>query len=97
MQALGLVLDKVVVNDTVRQLIHVFSVFVTLVTTACGYFKQAENGQASNDKYWNLQEVDNHVHVQAGLAMIFDTQHEVELPFILLASHHGYGPAHNAS
>lgn len=97
MQALGLVLDKVVVNDTVRQLIHVFSVFVTLVTTACGYFKQAENGQASNDKYWNLQEVNNHVHVQAGLAMILDTQHEVELPFILLASHHGYGPAHNAS
>ena len=97
MQALGLVLDKVVVNDTVRQLIHVFSVFVTLVTTACGYFKQAENGQASNDKYWNLQEVNNHVHVQAGLAMILDTQHEVELPFILLASHHGYGPAHNSS
>ena len=44
MQALGLVLDEVVVNDAVRQLVHVFSVFGTLVTAACGYFKQAENG-----------------------------------------------------
>lgn len=97
MQALGLVLDEVVVNDAVRQLIHVFSVFGTFVTAACGYFKQAENGQASYDKYWNLQEVNDHVHVQASLAMVLDAQHEVDLPFVLLASHHGYGPAHNTS
>ena len=50
-QALGVVLDEVVVNDAVLQLIHVLIVFVALVTAARGYFKQAENGQASYDKY----------------------------------------------
>ena len=29
--------------------------------------------------------------------MVFDAHNQVELPFVLLASYHGYGPAHNTS